>query len=50
MNPQGHTSTSAQTHAWQDVAENGRPQADDSFAFAIASGASVREAAGSAGI
>lgn len=50
MNTQKQTSTSARTPAWQEVAENGSPVGDDSFALAIASGTSVREAAAAAGL
>jgi hypothetical protein len=50
MNIQESTSTSAQTPAWQELAENGGPLGDDAFALAVASGTSLREAARSAGI
>ena len=50
MKTQEHTSTSAPTPAWQDVADSGSPLGGDSFALAIASGTSVREAAASAGV
>jgi hypothetical protein len=50
MNKQEQMSTPAQTTAWQDVAENGSPLGDDTFALAVASGTSVREAAAAAGL
>lgn len=50
MRPQRLPSMPAQTHAWQEVAENDTPFGDDPFALAVASGTSVREAARSSGL